>query len=59
MGFWRGPPWCVTIDFETIEKPGDTFTLRERDTMAQRRIAHAARVRRRGVLAQSDQRASR
>lgn len=36
-----GTPWCVTIDFETIEKPGDTFTLRERDTMAQRRITEA------------------
>jgi glycyl-tRNA synthetase len=33
-----GTPWCVTIDFETIEKPGDTFTLRERDSMSQRRI---------------------
>ncbi|MCW5548313.1 MAG: glycine--tRNA ligase [Opitutaceae bacterium] len=33
-----GTPWCVTIDFETIEKPGDTFTLRERDSMQQRRI---------------------
>src|SRR5258708_1189141 len=33
-----GTPWCVTIDFETIEKPGDTFTLRERDSMKQRRI---------------------
>jgi glycyl-tRNA synthetase len=33
-----GTPWCVTIDFETIEKDG-TFTLRERDSMAQRRIA--------------------
>jgi glycyl-tRNA synthetase len=36
-----GTPWCVTIDFETIEKPGDTFTLRERDTMKQRRITEA------------------
>ena len=27
-----GTPWCVTIDFDTIEKPGDTFTLRDRDT---------------------------
>jgi glycyl-tRNA synthetase len=36
-----GTPWCVTIDFETIEKPGDTFTLRERDSMAQRRITEA------------------
>jgi len=33
-----GTPWCVTIDFETIEKPGDTFTLRERDSMTQKRI---------------------
>ncbi len=33
-----GTPWCVTIDFETVEKPGDTFTLRERDSMQQTRI---------------------
>ncbi len=33
-----GTPWCVTIDFDTIEKEGDTFTLRERDSMAQRRV---------------------
>jgi glycyl-tRNA synthetase len=33
-----GTPWCVTIDFDTIEKPGDTFTLRERDSMQQTRI---------------------
>ncbi len=33
-----GTPYCVTIDFDTIEKEGDTFTLRERDSMAQRRI---------------------
>jgi glycyl-tRNA synthetase len=33
-----GTPWCVTIDFDTIEKPGDTFTLRERDSMQQQRI---------------------
>jgi len=32
-----GTPWCITIDFETIEKDG-TFTLRERDSMQQRRI---------------------
>ncbi len=31
----------MTIDFDTIEKPGDTFTLRERDSMAQRRITQA------------------
>jgi glycyl-tRNA synthetase len=36
-----GTPWCVTIDFETIEKPGDTFTLRERDSMKQKRITEA------------------
>ena len=36
-----GTPWCVTIDFDTIEKPGDTFTLRERDSMAQRRVTEA------------------
>jgi glycyl-tRNA synthetase len=37
-----GTPWCVTIDFDTIEKPGDTFTLRERDSMKQERIAEKA-----------------
>ncbi len=36
-----GTPWCVTIDFDTIEKEGDTFTLRERDSMSQRRITEA------------------
>ena len=36
-----GTPWCVTIDFETIEGEGDTFTLRERDSMAQRRVTEA------------------
>jgi glycyl-tRNA synthetase len=35
-----GTPWCVTIDFETIEKDG-SFTLRERDSMEQRRIGEA------------------
>ena len=35
-----GTPWCVTIDFETIEKDG-TFTLRERDSMGQTRINEA------------------
>ena len=35
-----GTPWCVTIDFETIEKDG-TFTLRDRDSMTQRRINEA------------------
>ncbi|ATC64185.1 glycine--tRNA ligase [Nibricoccus aquaticus] len=36
-----GTPWCVTIDFDTIEKPGDTFTLRERDSMTQKRITES------------------
>jgi glycyl-tRNA synthetase len=35
-----GTPWCVTIDFETIETDG-SFTLRERDSMRQRRIQEA------------------
>lgn len=35
-----GTPWCVTIDFETVEKDG-TFTLRERDSMQQRRLSEA------------------
>ena len=33
-----GTPWCVTIDFDTIEKDG-LFTLRDRDSMQQRRIS--------------------
>ncbi len=36
-----GTPWCVTIDFDTLEQPGDTFTLRERDSMQQRRVTEA------------------
>jgi glycyl-tRNA synthetase len=35
-----GTPWCVTIDFETIEKDG-TFTLRDRDTLQQVRVSEA------------------
>ena len=35
-----GTPWCVTIDFDTVEKDG-TFTLRERDSMQQKRISEA------------------
>jgi glycyl-tRNA synthetase len=35
-----GTPWCVTIDFDTIEKDG-LFTLRERDSMRQKRINEA------------------
>lgn len=32
-----GTPWCLTIDGETLEN--GTITLRDRDTMAQRRIS--------------------
>ena len=31
-----GTPWCITIDFETLED--DTVTVRDRDTMEQTRI---------------------
>lgn len=33
-----GTPWCVTIDFDTIEKDG-TVTLRDRDTTEQKRVS--------------------
>jgi glycyl-tRNA synthetase len=36
-----GTPLCVTVDFDTIEKD-DTVTIRDRDSMAQQRIAVAA-----------------
>lgn len=32
-----GTPWCVTIDFQTLED--NTITLRERDTMKQERMS--------------------
>lgn len=32
-----GTPWCITIDFDTIEKD-NKFTLRDRDTTEQTRI---------------------
>ncbi len=35
-----GTPLCVTVDFQTIEED-DTVTVRDRDTMAQERIACA------------------
>ena len=35
-----GTPWCVTIDFDTIEKDG-LFTVRDRDSMKQRRLSEA------------------
>ncbi|MBU0553539.1 glycine--tRNA ligase [Myxococcota bacterium] len=37
-----GTPWCLTIDGQTLED--DTITIRERDTMAQRRIPIAEAV---------------
>lgn len=33
-----GTPWCVTIDFDTIEQPGATVTLRDRNTGEQKRM---------------------
>lgn len=33
-----GTPFCITVDFETIEKGDDTVTIRDRDTMKQERI---------------------
>jgi len=35
-----GTPLCVTVDFQTIEED-DTVTVRDRDTMAQERVAVA------------------
>ena len=32
-----GTPFCVTIDFDTLED--ETVTIRDRDTMAQERVA--------------------
>ena len=32
-----GTPFCVTVDFDSLED--DAVTIRERDTMAQERIA--------------------
>ncbi len=34
-----GTPWCVTIDFQTLED--DTVTVRDRDTMRQERVSVA------------------
>ena len=31
-----GTPWCVTIDFQTLED--DTVTVRDRDSMQQERL---------------------
>ena len=38
-----GTPFCVTVDFDTLEKDG-TVTLRDRDTMAQERISIEALI---------------
>jgi glycyl-tRNA synthetase len=32
-----GTPWCVTVDFQTLED--NTVTVRDRDTMKQERLA--------------------
>ncbi len=32
-----GTPYCITIDFDTLED--DTVTIRERDTLEQKRIS--------------------
>ena len=32
-----GTPWCVTVDYQTLED--DTVTVRDRDTMKQERVA--------------------
>ena len=32
-----GTPWCVTVDFQTLED--DTVTVRDRDTTKQERIS--------------------
>ena len=32
-----GTPICITVDFETIEN--DTVTVRDRDTMSQKRVS--------------------
>ena len=34
-----GTPICITVDFESIEKEPATVTIRDRDTMAQTRVA--------------------
>lgn len=34
-----GTPTCVTIDFETIENEPETVTIRDRDSMEQRRVS--------------------
>jgi len=33
-----GTPWCVTIDFQTVEED-NAVTIRERDSMSQERVS--------------------
>merc|ERR1712032_607031 len=33
-----GTPFCITIDFDTVEKEGKTVTVRDRDTTEQVRM---------------------
>ena len=33
-----GTPYCITVDFDTIEKD-DCVTVRDRDTLSQERIS--------------------
>jgi glycyl-tRNA synthetase len=37
-----GTPWCVTVDYTTLED--DTVTVRDRDTMVQERMPIARLV---------------
>ncbi|MDR2812963.1 MAG: glycine--tRNA ligase, partial [Puniceicoccales bacterium] len=34
-----GTPYCITVDFESLEN--GTFTLRDRDTMEQKRLTES------------------
>ena len=34
-----GTPFCITVDFESIEQEPTTVTIRDRDTMEQKRVA--------------------
>ena len=34
-----GTPYCVTVDFESIEQQPTTVTIRDRDTMEQKRVS--------------------
>ena len=34
-----GTPFCITVDFESIEQTPTTVTIRDRDTMEQKRVS--------------------